>query len=119
MKASALFLLLTLTAMAAAAPLERFPLLYASTYSHDNSFCRLTDSRIELQIRSTDKYAEAGDINYGEYPFLLLNKVPYKLNLNNDIGRYRLIEARQNHCSKSLAMVFNPDELTLFYAQDN
>src|SRR5690606_25376228 len=93
--------------------------LYDSTYSRDNSFCQYNNSRFELQIRSLDRYSQPNDRDYGEYPFIVQKGISYKMNFKGDIGRYRMIYAKEEECSKTLAIPLNKEEITLFYAQDH
>lgn len=111
------FLLISVNAYSSA--LNVFRDLYETTYSRDNSFCHFNNYHFELQIRSLDMYSQPNDRDYGEYPFILQNKIKYKVDFNQDIGRYRLIYAKERECSKSLSMPLNKDEITLFFAHDN
>ena len=93
--------------------------IFDTTFSRDNSFCRFNHHNFELQIRSIDMYSQPNDRDYGEYPFIIQQGVRYKLDFNQDIGRYRLIYAKEKECTKSLALPLNKEEITLFFAQDN
>ncbi|MFA5582843.1 MAG: hypothetical protein WDA09_01410 [Bacteriovoracaceae bacterium] len=98
---------------------DEFRDLFDSTYSRDNSFCQYNNARFELQIRSLDRYSQPNDRDYGEYPFIVQKGIRYKMNFKGDIGRYRMIYAKEEECSKSLAIPLNKEEITLFYAQDH
>lgn len=94
--------------------------LIDKTFVHDNSYCRLNNKTIEIEVRSFDKYTEAGDAEYGEHIFALGSGRPILLPLNHDnLGSYRLFKGKSDHCSKSLAISTAENVLTLFFLKDN
>lgn len=94
--------------------------LIDKTYVRDNSYCRLNNKTIELEVRSFDKYTEVGDSEYGEHIFALQSGKPILLPLNHDnLGSYRLFKGKSDYCSKSLAISAGEDVLALFFLKDN
>jgi len=95
-------------------------LLIDKTYVHDNSYCHLNQKRIEIEIRSFDKYTEMNDSEYGEYTFIMHSGKQILLPLNqNNLGKYRLFKGKSAHCTKSLAISMDKDVLALFFLKDN
>lgn len=119
MKANLFFFFLLLPLTTLASSLSELRDLYDTTFSRDNSYCKFDGVSFELQIRSTDRYAQPDDRDYGEYPFLIQNNTHYKIDLNQNIGRYRFIYAKEDHCTKTLSLPLNKNEITLFLAHDS
>lgn len=95
-------------------------ILIDKTFVHDNSYCRLNNKSVEIEIRSFDKYTEPGDSEYGEHVFALQAGKKRLLPLNKDnVGRYKLFKGRSDYCSKSLALPVNDDVLAIFFLRDN
>ena len=124
MKRLILFSLWTLTVLTlkgvAFAESSRTQLLYEKTYAHANSYCRHNGKTLEFEIRSFDKYTELGDSEYGGSVFALDQGRPQLLPLNsNQLSRYRFFQGGSQHCSKSLSLPLNQDELAIFFLRDS
>lgn len=94
--------------------------LKEKTYVRDNSYCRLGNQKIEIEIRGYDQYTTPQDASYGEKTFGVLDKKYILLPLGKDnIGRYRLLKGKDQHCSKSLSIKKEDNTLSLFFLKDN
>lgn len=94
--------------------------LREKTYVRDNTFCHLGEKKVEIEIRGFDQYTDRQDARYGNKVFSVRDKVYRLLPLAKDnIGRYRLLLGEDPHCSKSLALKRNAQELTVFFLKDN
>lgn len=92
--------------------------VFSQTYSHDNTFCRLGENSIELEIRSSEQYTHPDESEYGEFLIIkqdqkLQKVVPHK------IGRYRLLKGVDANCSKSLSLRLNEEQLAIFLLKNN
>lgn len=92
----------------------------AQSYSHDNTYCRLGKQRIEIEVRSSEKYTSPEEAEYGE--FLLIknqDKVQKVVLGSHRIGRYRLLKGESANCSKALSLPMNEEQLAIFFLKDN
>ena len=94
--------------------------LREKTFVRDNTFCHLGEKKVEIEIRGFDQYTDPQDARYGDKVFSVRDKVYRLLPLAKDnIGRYRLLLGEDPHCSKSLSLKRNAQELTVFFLKDN
>ncbi len=90
------------------------------TYSHDNTYCRLKDESIEIEVRSHDQYTIPEESEYGEFIHVKQNNKLQKIQMSpNNIGRYRLLKGESANCSKSLSLPLNNEQLAIFFLKDN
>lgn len=95
--------------------------LVEKTYTRDNTYCRMSNERIEIQIRSDDKLTESNEKNYGEY-ILYYNKKkqPFVLPLNIDrLSNFRFFPGRETSCSKSQGYMLDKDKLAILFLKEN
>lgn len=90
------------------------------TYRSDHSDCNFKGEKIDLDIRSHQRYSTSEDDEYGDTVLIGHAGKSIKLNLNdNGTGRFRLLKAENEICSKVLALSVKSDEVAFFIMKDN
>jgi hypothetical protein len=113
-----IFLLLLISSFSAYSAEVRS--LLETTYTRDNTYCRMSKERIEIQIRSDDKMTESSEKNYGEYIFYYHKKEPFILPLNVDrLSNFRFFPGRETVCTKSLGYMLDKDKLAILFLKEN
>lgn len=94
--------------------------LVEKTYTRDNTYCRMSKERVEIQIRSDDELTESNETNYGEYILYYKNKQPVVLPLNFDrLSNFRFFSGRETTCTKSLGYMLDKDKLAVLFLKEN
>lgn len=94
--------------------------LKEKTFTRDNSYCRIGDKRVEIQIRSNVEFTESRERNYGEYLFYYVDEQPGILPLNKErMHTYRLYEGGNSLCTKSLAYPIGKNKLAVLFLKEN
>ena len=94
--------------------------LLDKTFVRDNSYCRIQNKRMEIEIRSFQQYSSFDEAEYGEHAFLIQGDKYLLLPLNEKlIGRYKLLKGEDKNCSKSLSMQTGKSGLVFFFLKDN
>lgn len=92
----------------------------AQSYSHDNTYCRLGERSIEIEVRSSEKYTLPDEAEYGEFIMIKNQDKTLKVALDpQKIGRYRLLKGESANCSKALSLPMNEEQLAIFFLKDN
>jgi hypothetical protein len=94
--------------------------LAEKTYTRDNTFCHMGKKRIEIQIRSFNKFTEPKEKGYGENFFYVPLKKEKLLELNKDqLNSYRFFKGIDSLCSKSLGFLIKPHTLAILFLKEN
>lgn len=95
--------------------------LKESSYTRDNTFCRLNDKRIEIQVRGHAQLTEDKETKYGEFIFFHPTEDSAELlPLNSDkLDTYRLFAGSNSLCSKSLGFQIGKDRLAVLFLREN
>ena len=120
MKYLALFSLILLSPLAYAESSRDIKLLTEKTYPRDNTFCRLKNKLIEIEIRGDSRETEKQDAGYGQYAFQIDDGQLSPLPLNKDkFGRYRFYKGKSQACTKSLAVELDAQTMAILFLKDN
>jgi hypothetical protein len=91
-----------------------------TTYTRDNSYCKIGLQKIEFQIRSDAFLSEPKEKKYGEYIFFYPDETPKLLPLNHDkMHNYRLFEGKSALCSKSFGYSLGSDKVAILFLKEN
>jgi hypothetical protein len=94
--------------------------LREKTYTRDNTFCKIGDQRIQIQIRSLSSKTDQGEAKYGEYVFYYPKETPELLPLNQDhLNNFQLFHGKSSLCSKSLGYKISKDLMAVLFLKEN
>jgi hypothetical protein len=117
-----MFILILSLLTSAFAKTDRFEIqnLIQKTYTHDNTFCMLNGTRVEIELRGLTKFTDPKDKAYGEHIFYR-NKTHLKLlPLNKDhMHSYRFFPAKDGSCSKSHAFAMDKSTSAILFLREN
>jgi hypothetical protein len=94
--------------------------LKETTFTRDNTYCKIGTKKFEIQIRSEASQTEKKIKNYGEYIFYYLTELPQLLPLNADkLNNYRLFKGTNTLCSKSYGHAIGEDKIAVLFLKEN
>lgn len=94
--------------------------LIDKTFVHDNTYCQLGGKKLEIEIRSFEKYTHQKDLEYGDHVIVIQDKKYISLPINETlIGRFKLLKGKDKNCSKALSIKLDNSKLIFFLLKDN
>lgn len=95
--------------------------LTETSFTRDNTYCRLKNKRVEIQVRSQSALTEAKERNYGEFILYYPEEdKPEVLSIGEDkMHSYRLFKGQNSACSKSLGYLVGKDQLAVLFLKEN
>jgi len=94
--------------------------LIEKTFTRNNTYCKIGNERIEIQVRGVNSKTEPGEKKYGEHIFYYQNELPKILPLNKDgLANYRFFEGESPICSKSLGFQVDKNLIAVLFLKEN
>lgn len=91
-----------------------------SQFRRDYSSCEFKNEKVGIELLSRDQFASSEDDDYGDILQINHNGKKHAVILNDDgIGRYKLLLANNEFCSKVLAIPTKDSEVAFFVLKDN
>ncbi len=114
-------IILIITSMPVLAMNERENRLFTElTFARDNTFCKLKNHTIELEIRGDERYTEKKESYFGKYVVQKKGKKFIKLPINPEgLGRYKLFRGNGPLCSKSIGVELNNKTVGFLFLKEN